>query len=232
MSKRGNGEGSIYPAGSGYRAAVTLPNGRRKYLSGRTRAEVAKKLTVLQHELSAGLPSASADRLSTFLEWWLGTLNAKAAAKAKSINTVDNATWAVRHWLVPALGSRRLRELEPEHVEMMLASMVAAGKSRRTVSRVRSYLGQALAVAERRGKVSRNVARIAEMPATTAPPERRSLTFDEAKRFLDAAKDDRLEALFVVALMLGLRPGEITGLRWGRRRPVRGRPPGGGLAQT
>ena len=45
-AKRGNGEGSIYQDSRGlYRAAITLDNGKRKYLSGRTRAEVARKLT-------------------------------------------------------------------------------------------------------------------------------------------------------------------------------------------
>ena len=35
MSKRGNNEGSIYLDGRGfYRAAITLDNGKRKYLSG------------------------------------------------------------------------------------------------------------------------------------------------------------------------------------------------------
>lgn len=94
----------------------------------------------------------------------------------------------------------------------MLAAMVKAGRARRSVSRVKSYLGQALGVAERRGKVSRNVARIAEMPATKPPAERRSLTEEQAKTLLDAVRGDRLEGLLTVGLMLGLRPGELTGL--------------------
>jgi len=91
---------------------------------------------------------------------------------------------------------------------------VAEGKARRTVARVRSYLGQALAVAERRGKVSRNVARLAEMPATPAPNEKRSLTPDQAQMLLEAVEDERLEALWLTGLLLGLRPGELTGLTW------------------
>lgn len=214
--KRGNNEGSIYYAQRDrlYRAAVTMPDGKRRYVSGRTREACANKLTELQSRLAAGLPVGDADRLGPFLAWWLTTLEAKAGAGSRSHNTVDNARWAVDKWIEPYLGSKRLRELEPEDVEMMLAKMVAAGRGRATVSRVRAYLGQALAVAERRNKVGRNVARISEMPETKAPTERRSLTPAEAKKVLKAARGDRLEALFVVALMLGLRPGELTGLRW------------------
>ena len=40
------------------------------------------------------------------------------------------------------------------------------------------------------------------------------LDAERAKRFLDAARGDRLEALFVVALTARLRIGELSGLRW------------------
>jgi integrase len=36
----------------------------------------------------------------------------------------------------------------------------------------------------------------------------------EARRFLEAIRGDRLEALYTVALALGLRQGEALGLRW------------------
>lgn len=215
--KRGNGEGSIYfdRRRGTYRGALAMPDGTRRYVEGHTRAEASAALRTVQAKIVAGLPSGDGDRLEEFLRWWLRTLEAKASAGAKSVNTVDNAKWAVNTWIVPKLGSTRLRDLSPDDVERLLVVMAEAGKSRRTIVRVRSYLCQALAAAERRGKVARNVGRIAEMPVTTPPSERRSLTADEAKRVLNAAVGDRLEALFVCALMLGLRPGELTGLRWG-----------------
>ncbi len=39
-------------------------------------------------------------------------------------------------------------------------------------------------------------------------------TVEEAQRFLEAAKGDRLHALYVLALMTGMRQGELLGLRW------------------
>lgn len=216
MTKRGNNEGSVYFAASSnlYRAAITLPDGSRKVVSAKTRRACAAKLTALQSQVAAGLPAASGDRLGPFLDWWLETLEAKAAAGSKSVVTVDNARWAVEGWIKPALGTKRLKELEPEDVESMLTKMAAAGRARRSVTRVRSYLGQALAVAERRGKVGRNVARISEMPTTKRPPDQRSLTPDQAEALLAAIEGDRLQALFITGLMLGLRPGELTGLAW------------------
>lgn len=214
--KRGNNEGSIYFDESVglYRAAITMPDGRRKTVSAKTRKLCAAKLGELQAQLAAGLPLAAGDRLGPFLDWWLTTLEAKASAGARSANTVDNAAWAVRKWIIPMLGTKRLRDLTPDDVESLLAKMATDGKSRRSVGRVRTYLGQALAVAERRGKVARNVARLAELPETEVPTPRRALTKQQATALLTAARDDRLEALFVTGLMLGLRPGELCGLRW------------------
>jgi integrase len=40
------------------------------------------------------------------------------------------------------------------------------------------------------------------------------MTPDEARTFLQAVRGDRLEALYAVALAVGLRQGEALGLRW------------------
>ena len=46
------------------------------------------------------------------------------------------------------------------------------------------------------------------------PKEMTVWTAEEARRFLDAMADDRLIALWTVALHTGLRRGELAGLRW------------------
>jgi integrase len=213
--RRGNNEGSIYKDPRGfYRGVATLPDTTRRYVSAPTRKECSEKLGQLQASIAEGTPTGDTDTLGPFLVWWLGRLEAKAGSGKKSVNTVDNARWAVEKWIKPTLGTKRLRDLSPEDVERLLDKMAAAGRSHRTIVRVKSYLGQALAVAQSRRKVTWNVARVAEIPETSEPDERRSLAPDEAKKVLAAAKGHRLEALFVSAMMLGLRPGELTGLCW------------------
>ena len=44
--------------------------------------------------------------------------------------------------------------------------------------------------------------------------EIQSFTPEQARAFLDAARGDRLEALYIVAITTGLRQGELLGLRW------------------
>ena len=60
---------------------------------------------------------------------------------------------------------------------------------------------------------SRDVAAIVRGPS--APKEEvRPWTPEKAERFLEAAAGDRLYALFAVGVALGLRRGELLGLRW------------------
>lgn len=61
--------------------------------------------------------------------------------------------------------------------------------------------------------ISRNAAALTEPPKVDHP-EISPYTPEQARAFLEAVRGDRLEALFTVAVSLGLRQGEIFGLRW------------------
>lgn len=51
-------------------------------------------------------------------------------------------------------------------------------------------------------------------PPKVAKREMRVLSPEEAAKFLEAARGDRLYALYVVAVACGLRIGEILALEW------------------
>jgi integrase len=61
--------------------------------------------------------------------------------------------------------------------------------------------------------ISRNVARLVQVPAPRYKINR-GLTVEQAKATLRAARGHRMEAQYVLALFLGLRRGELLGLRW------------------
>ena len=61
--------------------------------------------------------------------------------------------------------------------------------------------------------MERNVASIARGPSRSRE-EVRPWTRDEASAFLAASEGDRFHALFAVGVALGLRRGELLGLRW------------------
>jgi integrase len=115
---------------------------------------------------------------------------------------------------VPGLGHIRLARLTADDVDALLENRAAPGRlARSSVGRLRAVLGKALDHAERRNLVRRNVARFTHVPSGSSTT-RRSLSPEQAKRLLAAVKDDRLRALVVTGLALGLRPGELLGLSW------------------
>jgi len=85
--------------------------------------------------------------------------------------------------------------------------------SPRTVQYVHAVLSRALNRAVKWDLVPRNVCKVVTPPRVPRRPVE-PLSVGEAKHFLDVIKGDRNEALYSVAMALGLRKGEALGLRW------------------
>jgi integrase len=216
--KRGQGEGAIFYSETRKRWIAVLdlgrgPDGvrRRVRMSGKTRAEVRRKLDEAQKAAAAGLNAV--DQRTTVAEFCAYWLEHGIPAAAQSPNSIGNITWAVNKHIVPRVGNRRLRDLTADDVDKLMRDMATTGYSKHTMVRVHGELARILRFAERRGKVMRNVATLVDVPA--GPRKRgRSLTVAQAKAVLAAAQGDRLEALYVTGLLTGLRPGELLGLPW------------------
>lgn len=114
---------------------------------------------------------------------------------------------------MPEIGTVRLQKLKAEHVQALYARLLERGLSPRSVAYVHAILRRALKQARRWGLIQRNVTADADCPRPDSPPLR-VLTPTEAAAFLEAARESRLHALFVVAVTAGLRQGELFGLRW------------------
>jgi integrase len=72
---------------------------------------------------------------------------------------------------------------------------------------------KALRHAERRDLVTRNVAALTDL-RRAKHREGRSLTPEQARSLLEVAKIDRIGVTIQLGLFLGLRPGEVLGLKW------------------
>jgi integrase len=210
--KRGNSEGSIYQRhGDGrWAAALTLSNGRRRTLYGRTRADVDQKLLQARTANSESSPSAKKKlRLDAFLNTWL---DETAAIKVRP-RTLERYRQIVRLHLIPSIGDRRVVDLTKADVQRMIRDGTKKGLSPQTVAHHRAVLRGALNAAVDDDIITRNVATKADLPRVQNL-EVSALTSTAAKQLLDAVAGDRLEALITVALTLGLRQGEALGLRW------------------
>lgn len=211
MSRHGKGEGSIYRRRDGrYVAAITLQSGHRRYFYGRTRREAYSKYLKARRNLEDGLPLAP-ERLKVG-EYLIRWLEDSVKPTVRPYTLASYATLVRRH-IVPELGNLRLGSLTPQDIQGFLNKKREAGLSPRSVQYIHAVLRRALGQAERWGLVPRNVARLVS-PPRVPKAEIQPLTPAEAKRFLAAVREDRLEALYTVALAVGLRQGEALGLRW------------------
>ena len=118
MGKRANGEGSITKYKDGRwcgRYTVHTANGpKRKAVYGRTKAEVRAKLTKALAERDSGLVfEAENPPVKDFFERWLED-SVKDSVKQ---STYESYEYVVRRHLVPAFGSKRLRNLYPAQVQ-------------------------------------------------------------------------------------------------------------------
>ncbi len=215
--RRGHGEGAIYRSSGGrWRAAVDLGwrDGRRvrKYLSGRTRMEVAAKLRQTLATADAGVDIAAAGRVPT-VEQWLSHWLDEIASRRVRPSTLATYRGYVTNRIIPGLGKHRLDRLQPEHLERFYRRLETEGLAAATILQIHRIVGRALNVAMQRGKLARNVATLVDAPSVQRQ-EVQPLTVEEARAVLAAAASLRNASRWSVALALGLRQGEALGLLW------------------
>ncbi len=208
--RRGHNEGSIsqYPDGR-WVARITLDGGRRRAHYAKTRQEAARWLSAALRDRDQGLPSIS-DRqtLAQFVTTWLETVKP----------TVRLTTWKryeelARLHIVPTLGKTSLAKIAPQQLQQLYARKLTEGLSPTTVHAVHVALHRILKDALRMGAVARNVCDLVTSPRKAAH-QVTALTPEQARTFLDAAHDDWLYALYVLAMSSGMRESELLGLHW------------------
>lgn len=240
--KRSNGEGSVYQRKDGMwigAAYVLTTTGHRKRVtvSATEEAECWKKLRKKIADSDAGIPVAAETwTVESYLKYWMTNV-----AATKRPRTVEGYGVVVRRHLVPNLGTKKLHRLSAQDVRTFITRLrhdcrccaekidanrpkdaqrcCAKGKccktvlADRTIQQIHAVLRNALAHALREEVVPRNVAKLVQVKSPRYDVNR-GLTADQAKALLKAAEKDRLKALYVLALYLGMRRGELLGLRW------------------
>jgi integrase len=154
-------------------------------------------------------PPPASQTVRSFLTEWLET-TAKPRLRPR---TFIGYRQHVEAHIVPALGTLRLHALCPQQVQAMFLGLQVKRLSPSTIRGVRAVLRAALGDALRWGLVGRNAAALAHGPRVQRP-ELKVFSTEQAQRFLQVIKGERLEAFFCTAVATGLRLGELLGLRW------------------
>jgi integrase len=215
--KRPNGRGSIYP--------ITLKSGRISYraaiydVNRKLRTKNFKKLTEAEDWLSEQRRARELGentyavnpkmKLSEYLDGWLAThqLNVKHSTYHSYRSVIDNQ-------INPVLGNMNASSLTTKAIEIFLGGLVAKGLGAGTINLSHRVLSVAYNTAVRHGDLPRNPVLYAKKPRVQSVEIKPIPRRDFEKLYIEAMKNPYMHARIEIGGMVGLRPGEVLGLKW------------------
>jgi integrase len=221
-TKRANGFGSKpTQRGESFQVRVTLgrkPDGTldRRSVSGKTPEEAelkAKELVVAYGRGTVGDPSEIT--FQEFAKTWL-------KREAKSLDKKTQNTYKTElEYIMPYIGKMRLQGIKPVHISHGLDAVAerkdprtgqpfAIRTIRKTLQRVKAVFDEAL----RLELVHRNPASAIKRKGKPSEDVGVALEFEQVATLLGAAKDLRYHLAVYLSLSMGLRKGEVLGLKW------------------
>jgi integrase len=184
--RRVKGEGSVYRRKDGRCMGEYVDaNGKKRYVSGKTKPEVRQKLRKLLEDRDAGIAHDSKGlTVERYMDRWLESIQDKVRP-----GTYKPYEAIVRLHIKPTLGSTKLDKLTALQLEKLYRQKLNEGLSARRVRYIHVTVHKALKDAVRLQLLSRNVADAA-IPPRPVKQEIEPLTQDQMRSLLDASKSD------------------------------------------
>jgi integrase len=206
---RGKNEGSIFqrPNGS-WRGQISL-GGKRLCFSSKTRKEVQDWLKKTIAQVDDGLTYHGANTtLKDFLEGWLVSIQETIRS-----GTFNQYEMTCRRHIFPFLGNLMFKDVTPMRIQELYISKSKAGTGARTIQVIHTVLHKSFEHAVKLGMIGRNPTDAAN-PPRYLPEEMKFYDETQVSRLLMAARGDRYEVLYHLAIVTGLRQSELLGLKW------------------
>jgi integrase len=190
---------------------------RRKWHSFRgTKRQAQDERTRLLAELNSGsYVEPSKATFAQFLDRWLDDVRSRVTPK-----THERYAQICRSNIGPLLGAITLGKLKPEQISEAYAKALTTGRSTgdgglspRTVRQMHAIVKSSLAQAVIWGILARNPAAVVKGPK----PSRvvmQTYDLDQTAEMIEAARGDRVFMPAMLAVLCGMRRGEIAALRW------------------
>ncbi|CAN5176792.1 site-specific integrase [soil metagenome] len=188
-------------------------SGKRLYHNETTKGakkDAQKRLTKVLREKDSGVyVQSSAMTLNDFLDKWLAE-SASLKIRERTLNGYESL---LNCHVREKLGAKRLSDIQLLEVQKLYNEMNKANYSPKTIRHVHNVLSSALKQAVKWKMLMQNPCDFCDLPRQVRS-EMKCFTPDEAKLFLQAAKNEKFYALFYLAIETGMRPEEYLGLKW------------------
>lgn len=126
--------------------------------------------------------------------------------------TIESYMSLIRLHIVPAIGHRKLTKVKPKHIARMLQGIIVAGHTR-TAELCYVVLRAALRSAVEMRRIDWSPVTAVSRPQHI-PAEATAWTRAQTRAYCEAIVGDRHQIAWLLAVGMGLRRGEICGLRW------------------
>ena len=198
---------------------VTGKERRRWYAAGPRKADAQQLVTELMKRKNDGeyRPPDRVTLGSYLTDRWLPTKRAQLR-----LSTFDSYRRNIKLHVIPRIGQIPLQRLTPEDLDSLYATLAEErangrrGLAPKTIHSIHQMLHKALADAERKGSVVRNVAALADPPKLSSAKKRAMRVWDaeQLRLFLDGIEEHRFHPAYYLAASTGMRRGEVLGLQW------------------
>ena len=155
--------------------------------------------------------------LAAFVDTWLADVKSRVSPR-----THERYVELLRKNVAPELGEVLMKDLRPAQISKIYADALTSGRrkdgkglSRRTVLHVHRVLSQALAQAVKWEMIGRNPCDAVEAPKPTPAPMK-TYDMEQTAELLEDLRGTRLFPAVLLAVLCGLRRGEICALKWGQ----------------
>lgn len=190
-----------------YRETFTF-KGKRYDVTAKTERELWRKVDEKKRRLEEGVDvlneNTSVDR------WFFKYLEAYKKGNV-SDKTYHQLEAYVKNYISPAIGNRRLKDVQTIHLQMIMNE--CAGKSQSQARKLRDLIRQGFKQARISRVVAFDPAEGIVMPKTTNGTHR-AITEDERKHIFSVARTHRAGLWVVFMLYTGARPEETRKARW------------------
>jgi len=212
--KNANGQGTVYFSKSRNRYIAQfydIKNKRRTKICRRqsdAQTWLDEQKRVRHYGQSTYTPNPNM-KISEFLTQWVEHRKNSIAPE-----TYRNYKSTIENRIKPAIGDVKTKDLSPQSVESLIGDLIRDGYKPGTIKGVYAVLRAAFRYAVRMGDLNTNPIAKVSAPSSQSTAIKHIPKSDFEKIYREASLHPYLHARVEVGMMMGLRPGEVRGLRW------------------
>ena len=195
-----------------YTRALRCPDGSRKYIRGKTKEELDRKVAQAQAELGLGISINDSTTVAQFAQMWVDVYKRPRLKEGSLAGVLVR----LNNHILPFLGGKRMRDVKPADCALVLSRAAAEGMAAGSVKGIRASMKELFECAVENGVVVRNPVQRSVVASGRGAKERSPLSEDQLDTLCDAlaSRRDREDALLFVMLVryTGMRASEALGL--------------------